>query len=304
MNISKEELDNLEKIGSGNFGTIYRYDNQILKVYNDLVKCNGYDLVRNPMLKHKNSTIKKCNRLINRGKRIQNTDLITDILFLDNIFSGVVMPYYDGQLFLELRKKPLSERIEPAKKLVINANELTNNRIYPLDYKLINIILVDKEAKIIDLDDVLTKVLLFKSSYYNKESIYGLDETIKSFFNELSVRDYSDDFYSHITRKKEPWNGSYKEINDYINRKSIENRLLFTDGQIDNEKDRLIDDSRIILVYDKYNHDELISIINKLRARGIFVYDLVSKNNINKYINDNCTSECLGLEQNKVLRLK
>ena len=82
MNISSEELKTLEIKGSGNFGTIYKRGNQVLKVYKDKVKANGYDLVDNPMLTHRLATINKCRRLIKKNNSVQNTDLIDDILFM------------------------------------------------------------------------------------------------------------------------------------------------------------------------------------------------------------------------------
>ena len=46
-------------------------------------------------------------------------------------------------------------------------NKLTDQKIYPLDYKLNNVIYTSQgQVKIIDLDDQLTKVTLIKNPYY------------------------------------------------------------------------------------------------------------------------------------------
>ena len=37
VNISSNELNKLTKIGSGNFGTIYKSDDKVLKIYNEYV---------------------------------------------------------------------------------------------------------------------------------------------------------------------------------------------------------------------------------------------------------------------------
>ena len=64
VNISKEELYNLEQIDSGNFGTIYKKGDKVYKVYNKTVKTSIHESVKNPMLKHKLISINKLNRLI------------------------------------------------------------------------------------------------------------------------------------------------------------------------------------------------------------------------------------------------
>ncbi len=304
VNISKDELLRLDIIGSGNFGVVYKKDDKAYKVYKDLVKANGYDLVENPMLKHEFLTIRKCNRLIRLNRRIQNTDLIEELLYIDGKFSGVVMPFYNGKLFLELRDLPLEERIKYSRILLSNAKELIDNSIYPLDYKLTNMFLVDREVRIIDLDDVLTKVMAFKSPMHAKDSFMILDETIKTFLNDFSSHFFPQEIKERITRKRKEWNKSYVTISSYIDEKSVKNRLLFIDEDFDLSDDRLLDGSRVIIVYENFDKERMIELLNELNSRGISVYDLIERKELDRFINDNCYSECLLTQKNQVLRLK
>lgn len=300
VNISKEELYNLEQIDSGNFGTIYKKGDKVYKVYNKTVKTSIHESVKNPMLKHKLISINKLNRLIKLRDNIKNTDLIEDLLYIDNKFNGVIMPYYDGKLFYNIMDYPIEERIELSKQLVKNAKELTDNKIYPLDYKLINVFFANNEVKIIDLDDIFTKVYKANNNYYKHESIVILDETIKTFLNEHK-HGQSAKVIEALDKKPNKANSSYEKINQYLFLKSIKQNLIFID---ENYNQEYIPEYKTIFTYKQGDEDYIINSINKLKQRGISVNDIVRYEYIDEYIDNTPHNNCFLSENNNTLKLK
>jgi len=300
VNISSNELNELTKMGSGNFGTIYKSDDKVLKIYNEYIKTDTHENIKNPMLRYKLISINRLNKLINLKDKIKNTDLIEDLLYIDNKFNGVIMPYYEGKLFLELINKPIDEKIELCKKLVTNAKELTDNKIYPLDYKLINVFYTNNnEVKLIDLDDIFTKVYNLNNIYYKKESITILDETIKTFLKEYNY--YSQKINKILNNKTYGINSSYETINHYLYLKSIKNNLLFID---ENHNYGNIPGFKTIYTYKTYDEEYIIKSINNLKEKGITINDIVKYDLINEYINNNSNEICLKSENKRILKIK
>ena len=182
VNITSEELNSLEKIGSGAFGTVYFKDYKAYKIYHEMIKTDNYIIEKNPSLKFREIKVK---RLLQRSKKLKHTDLIEDIIYIDGSFGGIVMPYYDGETLLNTKNKPLKEKIDISKELVRNAKELTKNRIYSLDCSLKNIMLVNNEVKIIDLDDYNTEVTILPSLTYKRSVVFSLYDSIKSYFSRI-----------------------------------------------------------------------------------------------------------------------
>ncbi len=294
INISSEKLKSLKEIGVGNFGTVYRDNDVVYKIYHDEVKTNVHRMVKNPVLKHRNMTINKINRLI----RINN--IIKDIVYVDGVFYGIMMDYLDGKLFYDIRREPLQDKIDYAYKLVKNARKLTDNNIYPLDYRLTNIMISNGDVKILDLDDVLTKVRLFKSKYLKRESIIALDETIRCFFRDGYHTTLSFDIADKIDRKNYKYSYSYDDIKDYIDYKNKKNLYIF----IDDECNEFIDDGRVILTFENRDKDYIVECINKLNEKGIDVYDVIYKREIDDYIDDVSYSECYMSKDKRLVRIK
>ena len=67
------------------------------------VKC----LIYNPCLRCKRI---KYNYLKSINYKLQYTELIDDILYIDGLFSGVVMPYYDGDLLKDYVEDPIEKK--------------------------------------------------------------------------------------------------------------------------------------------------------------------------------------------------
>ena len=207
INLSKKDIEKFELIGQGGFGQIYRKDDKVYKIYREKIKTMMGSVVKNPSLKY-NSI--KLNRLINLNNKLKKNNLIENLIFINGKFQGVVMPYYEGILLSRTMEKPLEEKIEIAYQIVEKAKELTQNFIYPLDYKLNNIILENNEVKILDLDDYYTKVDLFVNPIHKRKCIRGLDETIKTYFHEFKTFQLPKEIAPNLTKQIEPICSEYK----------------------------------------------------------------------------------------------
>lgn len=300
VNISTSELKKLDNIGSGNFGTVYRRDNKAFKVYSKLVKADYGELVKNPMLKNRLFVIQKLKRLIYLGKKLNHNSLIDDLLYIDDNFAGIVMPYYCGKRLFDLKDEKLSKRIEISRLFIESAKELTQHYVYPTDYKLINAILDSDEVKIIDLDDVFTKVRFMFDPVYNRESIIALDETIKAFFNESRYEVSCENVGEFLSRETEHYNKDYSGIERYINMKSQEYSYVYIDETtnlenslnfVGNRKCRVV----FVLKDKRLNDNELCLLLKRLKEKNIHVYDLVRDYLLSSYINDTIYDENIML---------
>ncbi len=303
INIKKEDLDSLEHLKTGCFGTIYRKDDKVYKIYNDDIKCQNFEMKRNPMLSHRILSLQKLKRLISLRDTIKQTDLIEDIIYMNGKLYGVVMPYYDGKLFIDLLDRPIKERIDYSKQLLKVAKELTDNNIYPTDYKLINMFLVNKRIKLIDLDDIFTKVTLLSNPIFEIESVNILDETIKAFLSENKhyVCDLS--ILERLSREHYKLNNSYKGIEDYLELKSIPRDYIFVKGESTDIFDDLsVDNHNIIYVFDRnnYSKEEIIKYINRLKEKRINLYDVVDSEHIDEYLNNHQYNSFLFLNNNEI----
>ena len=301
--ITSEQLSEMPRIGIGNFGTIYKSGNKAIKIYNSEVKTDFHGLMKNPVLKHLILTRIKCNRLIELNNNINNTDLIEDLVYVDNHFRGVVLPYYDGKLFLDCLNYPLDKRIDYSKKLVQNARELTDNNIYTFDYKLTNMLVYNGEVKIIDLDDPFTKVTFIKDVFMQRRSVLILDETIKVFLKENFNGVYSPGVNELLNKKHYHPNDTYDGIEKYLEEKSIKKSILFIDDNSDISNSDF-NNFDIVYTFDRFNEKEVIDKINYLKSRNIIVNNLITKKKIDEYINNSISDECLFAGNKKVLRLK
>ena len=290
LNITSEEISKFEKIGSGTFGIIYRKGEYAYKIYNETIVSDSGRIYVNPSCIYRKT---KLNRLIELDKIIKNTDLVKDIVFKDNKFSGVLLKYYDGCNINKLMDIDCKSKMDISMQLLRNSKELTDHNIFPLDYKLNNIMYENGNARIIDLDDILTKVYRINSPYHKKKSIYTLDETIKTFFNEYRVFPFNSKLREKITRPKNKLNGTYDKILNYLLEKSKLIKLYLIDFDNVNESNfesiRKYKDFRIIGLYDNTNikeSDYYLNILNKLDECGIKVYEIIEKKEIIKYISN------------------
>ena len=299
VNIDERQLRDLSKISSGNFGNIYRAGDNVFKVYEPKIKTTVGTLDNNPMLRDSYKVISRLQKLIELNKKVKKTDLITDLLYVDGKFRGGVLPYYDGLELTKVMDKPLKDKIEYSRKLLENARELSKHHIYPTDYKLINLLLVGNQIKIIDLDDIFTKVGIRYAPMYHKECIYGLYETIAALLNENRYHCYISEADGLIVPHKSKIDGTFESIESYLDDKEEDHSYIFLDETTDLDiySDALyLNDIRVVVL----NHGDketLLRLLDELNRRCIRIYDVIDAKVLYQYLNDSSYSDCLILHR-------
>ena len=90
IKVNSVDLDNLTKLGTGKFATVYKKDEDTAyKIYHLMVaEDNDTKETMNPMLFKSPLHFKS---LINRNKKLKHTDTINDIIYVDGLFRGVCL---------------------------------------------------------------------------------------------------------------------------------------------------------------------------------------------------------------------
>lgn len=292
MNFNNEKEIRKEKyLGGGTFGSVYQYGDCAIKLYHDLVKTDIGKLVQNPCLKRQ----KKLNLLLQKKEEVSRSNLISDLLFINGKLKGVCYPFYDGDTLINMiASTTFEQKQDISHQLIDNTKELNHYFIYPLDSKLDNILYDGKTIKIIDLDDVSTKVTYGWNPIYLEKSLKSLRGTFTNIFcgdkyifenNLLSLlesyqkqKDFLDNSFI-----------SYQNLNQFISNRSIDKKLIFINpkclSQFDMEKiKRIIEftDSKIVLMFShnksyllRNDIDSYINTIKIFQQLGISIYDVI-----------------------------
>lgn len=296
INITSINFDKLEKVARGGFGVVYRDGDHAIKIYHDTVRTGYATDMPNPSLYFNKVKLK---RLLQRNKLIENTDLIQDIVCDGDKYVGVVYPYYEGITLDRCKTYPLQTRLDMSRQIVENAKELTDNNIYPLDYKLNNMIYVDDKVKIIDLDDFFTKVKLLKSNKLLKKSSRILDETIKCLLGEYDYYGYVGHDVMCLLNKEHSLNYNYDDISGYLDNKEKSVRFLLVDSNTDIDKiDR--GDYLILFINDSLKNKDLLTLIIN---NDLSLYGVVRSNQLENFLNNYNVEDCIDKTKDKVLSM-
>ena len=177
-----------------------------------------------------------------------------------------------------------------SRQLVRNSNELTDNYVYPYDYKLKNMMLVDGEVKILDLDDLVTKYSLLPNPYRKRETIRGLDETIKTFFGEYHrchFYDFNDK--KELSRPRYRLSSNYEGINEYLKEKEKKINFLIVDYKLlDDDTIPLLlnlEGYRIIVTYSSQNYFNVKAkdILSNIIVHNGSIFDFVQYDKLDSY---------------------
>lgn len=289
MDITKKELEHLERLGSGTFGAVYKKDSKYaLKVYFPEIKDEQWNLYYNPSLKLPKRRYKE---LIRRSKYLKYTGGVLDMLYVDGEFSGVVVPFYEGKTLSKMIDAPLEDKLPLAKQLVRNSKELSRHFIYPTDYKLNNMINHNGNIELIDLDDVRTHVCYKPSIIFRSISLGALNETIQTFFKEYIHLYFPKNIEKKLGRAPANFTIKYKTIEGYINKKMIPRDFLVINKDTDFEEvSKLTKDKDYAITYiidkptDDYREYELL--LYELEDFGINLYDITTQDRFD------CYNEC------------
>ena len=306
LNLTNEDIKNSMYLGSGMFSNVYKFDDEYaIKIYKEFVKESFDKYIPNPELKFKKF---KLNRLIKLDKMIDNTDLVQDIVYVDGKFKGVKLHYYNGKLLNELMDEKFAIKVDYAVQLIKNSKQLLDFKIYPMDYKLNNIMLdKNNNVKIIDLDDKHTKVLRIPSLLYKKGSTYALADTIRTFFNESEFVNRSYKFKNLIDRKRVDYLYTYDDVYRFLYDRLREYNYVFIDKNSNVDRINSINNNKTRFIYvadclnNKDNLKEAKGIIKELKNKNIVVFDMVDYSSI-KYIYSNFyMKEAVKIDNDKIL---
>ena len=304
IEISTEELKKLKIVGTGTFSNIYRKDDKVYKIYKDEVKTDKFDeLIENPLLKHKSTTIRRIKRLIFLNQIVKNTDLAEDLVFVDGQFYGIVLPYYDGKTLFDMEDSSFKDRIDYSYKIIKNAKELTDNHIYSIDFSLKNTMVVNDEIKLLDLDDINTKISNFRNIFSEEKSILAVDKVIKTLLNENRYRYYDKELSGLVEFEQHSSNRTYFDIRMYIDSKKIKKNILFLDETYNSCIDK-VHCNKVVFTFDKYDIYYIIKCISKLKENDVIVDDVIHVNDIDNYIANSSYNDCLSVKGSKVLKLR
>jgi hypothetical protein len=291
ITLTQTNINALEHITHGKFGHIYQDGTYAYKIYIPKIHTE-YGTVNNPCL---SSSKRKVHRIISRAKQVRYTDLNYEEIYLDRRFGGVRYKYLEGttlsRIYIGL---PYLIKRDISLKLIRNNAELLSNNIYPLDYKLNNIICSeDYEPHIIDLDDVLTKVTLLPSRRYHNEAMFGLKQTIMTFFNDANINLLSTrqremlDSYQTYNPLYQKYKTPSSDISEYLVSKEEEREYLFIPieealahifmiKKFQDEKG-----TKLVLLINKYDYtqeEKQYEILKELKNMGIRIYDILTLN--------------------------
>lgn len=316
MNLTEKEFEHLTYISAGTFGAVSHNETTAFKKYHALVKSHsdfGYQLIENPCLKPHPMKFQLMNYY---SKKLQYTDLNYERLYIDKQFCGICYPYYDGKILYHLQQLPFLEKENIVRQLLRNAEELSKHHIYPLDYKLDNIIYTKQgQVKIIDLDDPLTKYKLIKHPHLFNKSMITLKNTMIHFLNVN--QNHSDYFLSqHLTHAQQinslSENITYQKLYNYLDIHRSNNSFLvinpmnFSFQNLDLIKSIIAQYQAKIIVLDCNSSELLKHFITSLIQVGIDVYDVISEESmaIDDFMNNYNTSEYFMFDKQHILKQK
>ena len=230
MRINKEgfnysKINDLTYLGGGTYGKAYTDGKYTIKIYKESLEYGA-----NPCLK---MSYKKKKLMLQRASYIKKTNLPIILLCEKDKIIGVKSIFSPGSSILKCKNKNLlhnDNKNKIASDLIEASKELTDNKIYCLDYKLDNAIYDDKtnNACFIDVDDTLSKYCLFKNILYKKIVLRRLRDLIISIYvdeyTEVSSPEYKKRvLHDHLEElnlflKK---NVSYKDLEEYVKRKKM-----------------------------------------------------------------------------------
>lgn len=283
MELTEEYIKNLEFVGAGNFGTLYRNGNVIYKLYKEEVKGPYYNYHDNPSLDRTFYNKYRLNKLKSLSGKIKNCNLITDFIYIDGKFRGVISNYVEGDILKDKQDKlDVREKTIISKKLIKCVSDLHKNNIYPLDIHLGNILVDDNlGVNVIDLDDCLTKVRLIGNPMIVRWSNLKLRDTIYSLFRDFSCYSRHEDRMSKYIKKNNlsKFSCTFNGMNKYLAYKNIPLKYIFIsrDTNIEEIRNLLTPDTLVAYVYEdngfeSYRDDILYFIDNGIVINNTIEY--------------------------------
>lgn len=305
INISKDDLNSLERIGSGTFGCVYKKDDDtVYKIYYKNVSDHTGFAVSNPCLylpkRHFNSLKARLNN-------VDNVSHIKDFIYVDGAFGGISLPYYEGETLNNVMDYPLKLKIDLSKQMIKINKDLTKKLIYKTDHKLNNMVLSDNKVKFIDLDDVKNHPFFVPDLLFRTSCINGLGETVQTFFKIHKHLPIPISVSKDITREKWFYSPSYKRIDKYMDYMEEEKNIIFINSETDISKLKELlsrHPLKIVYVVEKKNDEkEYLQIINKLKEENIQLFDFTIYDKMKNYSDIENVKESYLLSNKELLKI-
>ena len=281
MELTEEYIKNLEFVGAGNFGTLYRNGNVIYKLYKEEVKGPYYNYHDNPSLDRTFYNKYRLNKLKSLSGKIKNCNLITDFIYIDGKFRGVISNYVEGDILKDKQDKlDVREKTIISKKLIKCVSDLHKNNIYPLDIHLGNVLVDDNlGVNVIDLDDCLTKVRLIGNPMIVRWSNLKLRDTIYSLFRDFSCYSRHEDRMSKYIKKNNlsKFSCTFNGMNKYLAYKNIPLKYIFIsrDTNIEEIRNLVTPDTLVAYVYEDNGFESYRDAILYFIDNGIVINNTI-----------------------------
>ena len=281
MELTEEYIKNLEFVGAGNFGTLYRNGNVIYKLYKEEVKGPYYNYHDNPSLNRTFYNKYRLNKLKSLSGKIKNCNLITDFIYIDGKFRGVISNYVEGDILKDKQDKlDVREKTIISKKLIKCVSDLHKNNIYPLDIHLGNVLVDDNlDVNVIDLDDSLTKVRLIGNPMIVRWSNLKLRDTIYSLFRDFSCYSRHEDTMSKYIKKNNlpKFSCTFNGMNKYLAYKNIPLKYIFIsrDTNIEEIRNIVTPDTLVAYVYEDNGFESYRDAILYFIDNGIVINNTI-----------------------------
>ena len=305
IQVTSEEIKNLKRVGSGRYGSVYQLDEEnAYKIYHTTI--SGYDGFphRNPALRQPKL---RFHLLKQKGKHLQYTDVLKDVVYVDGKFGGVCIPYYDGETLNHFMNAEYSLKMDISEQLLRNGKELMDHYIYPIDYKLNNIMYANGAVQIIDLDDYLTHVRILPDSIHKMGAIDGLTDSIMTLFGERDYQYYKDSLKCYLTRKKARSSFKVDAIEEFMKEKRIKHSYLLMDSSSDTSKvQELIHNRNYQILYlcpsnsSLLEEENLLYTVSELRKKGILLFDITSLDSYENYLKNFLVEDVIQVEEKKL----
>lgn len=306
ININSDDIQNYEYIAKGNYGSIFRVGDMAFKIYHVYIKDSYGERYNNPELQNQKLKLLKIKHLINLGKKVKATGLIEDVIYVDNRFKGVSLPFYDGETLNLLLNSPYQVKKTISSQLIDNTKELIRNNIYPGDYKLNNIIFSNGKVRIIDLDDRETKILFTLFNY--DSTMCGLTNTIIEFMQDSYYEIFKKDRVERYISFKNPLKvRSFRGLERYLDEKDKEKNIIFIDNSIDFKLLKKVSNQKNRIIYVISDNDEIdINSVEEnlriLKGVGTEIFDITYDECKRNYLNNYNTNNSYEVRENRVLR--
>ena len=285
VNFDFKELKDMDYLGRGLFSKVYKKDdNTAYKIYEKYIKTE-WGKIKNPDLR---INMLHYYLLMSRRKNIKGTDLLSDIVYIDNVKYGVVVKPYNGPTLFECNDLSLQRKGELSKVLVDKVKELHRHLIYPCDVRVHNAILEDGDIKLIDLDDEHTHALLYPSPLFYTLSMKSLCNATVDFLGRVGHYYTEDHIHDLLSRDKNYLSLTYKGIERHIDKRvNTERSFIFISDDTDLSKlkdnDSTYTNDLVYIVKEDTPQEALPGIVRKLQVYNLPLYDFIELDKIPKY---------------------